>query len=124
MTRISERDLLCVQSSVTVEAQFDRVVEILKNFEIRKDWDHTLQEFEVKKQFSDVADIIYLKSKKLAVVGSRYQFQMVTHKNVEAGRSKSGKIEYIQCFKSIENAELLHDSSDSCVKAETIFGGY
>jgi hypothetical protein len=71
-----------------------------------------------------VGAILLQKQKKTAVIGARFMFNLVACKTVDKDKSRSGKREYIQCYKSIEHPDLESKVPEGSTKADTIFEGF
>ena len=65
--------MLVVHSRSTVECSAERIIEINRDLEKRAEWDQNFLLGEVKKTLSDKVEILYLKTKKIAMVSSRDQ---------------------------------------------------
>lgn len=66
----------------------------------KKEWDPNLLEGQMEKEISEDAALIYMKTKKIAVVSSRDQYLVAIKRLIPADQSPNGKRIYILAAKS------------------------
>mmetsp|Transcript_15321 Transcript_15321/g.25885 ORF Transcript_15321/g.25885 Transcript_15321/m.25885 type:complete len:105 (+) Transcript_15321:1043-1357(+) len=72
-TRVSERGLLVMKNTAQIKTTMEEILALGKNFDIRHEYDPNFQEGGEIMQLGDNINLLYVRSKKVAMVSSRDQ---------------------------------------------------
>lgn len=122
-TRLSDRNLLTVLSTATVQAPLQEICDIIKDYGNKPDWDPNFHEGRKVMDIGGSVELHYLRTKKIAVVSGRDQYLVFVEKWLPATASPSGRRTVVLAAKSLQPNEN-YPATEGCVRASTIISGW
>lgn len=81
---MSDRNLLTVLSTATIQASADKIFNLIKNYEHKTRWDQNFQEGRKVMDIGEAVTLHYLRTKKIAVVSGRDQYLVTKEREIPA----------------------------------------